>query len=174
MKLSEIKSRGDEAPVAGFLEFRITFTDLDPTNPTRIETETGPVAPQNHAPIVFYDELSDEPNEAPTLIASSRHALGHSEAWVANNPLPIDSPHNTITTEPSRLRNLPISVNDIAIEGSNPIDVTGNFSDLFVGTYLNTVRVALKRLRIGRYPSQSDIQDIKVSLICLLRYEVLS
>ncbi|KIO30930.1 hypothetical protein M407DRAFT_68688, partial [Tulasnella calospora MUT 4182] len=38
---------------------------------------------------------------------------------------------------------------------------TGHFSDLFVGMYQNTVRVALKRLRIERYPSENKRREIE-------------
>lgn len=65
------------------------------------------------------------------------------------------------------------AVEDIAIEGSDPVDVSGHFSDLFVGVYRKTTKVALKRVRIGSHPSQDDARKIEVSILCVLHYEVL-
>ncbi|KAG8914750.1 hypothetical protein FRC00_011121 [Tulasnella sp. 408] len=69
---------------------------------------------------------------------------------------------NSIAAGPAGLRNRAISAHDIVLEGSNPIDVTGHFADLFVGMYRNKVRVALKRLRIPRHPSERHKRDIEV------------
>lgn len=78
------------------------------------------------------------------------------------------------TTEPAGSRNRAISINDIVLEGPDPIDVTGHFADLFVGMYRNKVRVALKRLRIPRHPSERHRRDIEVSTPLVLHYKVIS
>ncbi|KAG8928314.1 hypothetical protein FRC01_006129 [Tulasnella sp. 417] len=92
---------------------------------------------------------------ASMCIMSTRHTFRPSRATGAENRL-------VNATESSESQDHVISVEHIVVEGSNPVDVTGHFSDLFVGMYHSTVRVALKRLRIDRRPSERDRREIKL------------
>lgn len=55
-----------------------------------------------------------------------------------------------------------IAVDDIVIQGLDPYDVTGHFSDLFIGIHKGDVKVAMKRLRIGKRSSHGH--EIEVSI----------
>lgn len=55
-----------------------------------------------------------------------------------------------------------IAVDDIVIEGSDPYDITGHFSDLFIGMYKGDVKVAMKRLRIGKRSSHGREIDVSI------------
>ncbi|KAG9041987.1 hypothetical protein FS837_011503, partial [Tulasnella sp. UAMH 9824] len=145
--LPEINSRADDAPEAMFLEFHIIYV------------ETGPAAVGNHAPVVSPTEYHEE----SVLIASNRYTHSPSGASASSYLLadPTISSYGA-TIGPAGSRNHIISVKDITMEGPNPVDVTGNFSDIFVGMYRNTVRVALKRLRIDRHPSQHDRRELEL------------
>lgn len=165
-KLSDINSKGDEIPRASPIEFRITYADSDATNLVRVET--GPAAVRNHAPVVS----PTKSHKMPMPTGSTPYTHGPSVDSVLNDQLVNSTIRlDSTTTRPSGLRNLAIPINGIAVEGSNPIDITGHFSDLFVGVYRND-RVALKRLRIDRYPSHRGSREIKVSIPCILQFEV--
>lgn len=56
-----------------------------------------------------------------------------------------------------------IDAEDIELESTEPINVAGHFSDLFVGYYRRRAKVALKRPRTARNGNMRDVIQVSWS-----------
>ncbi|KAG8944683.1 hypothetical protein FRC04_001647, partial [Tulasnella sp. 424] len=179
--LAEIRSKGDKAPKPSLSEFFIRYDDPGPAQqiPSSLQRSSAnsaaiPIESPSPPRTCSQSSISSLQNidstntsgrsrDVPSSTVegtSTRFAQSASEVQASVEPIgpsrgeyPLKNGLSRFVLADGGSGDYVIAVDDIVIQGTDPYDVTGHFSDLFIGIHKGDVKVAMKRLRIGKRSS---------------------